>query len=90
MVSRRSKNHTKKYELIRKKISDFEKNKILNTDKQKSIYVYQQLEGDRDFVGIICTIELKDYIEKKIKIHEHTIKKRESLFNVHLAHHKNI
>ena len=80
-----TKNQTKKYELIRKKISDFEKNKILNTEKQKSIYVYRQTEGKRDFVGIICTIELKDYIERKIKIHEHTIKKRESLFAQYLA-----
>ena len=75
-----------KYELIRKKIKEFEENNFLINEKNKSLFVYQQIDNKKNkFTGLICTIDTKDYLEGKIKIHEHTIKKRELLFSKYLA-----
>lgn len=78
------KNTGKRLDVIREKINDFKENKILIKDQENCLYIYQQSKGSQKYIGLICTVDLKEYTKKKIKIHEKTIKKRELLFSKYL------
>tara|TARA_Y100001978_G_C23692451_1_gene435581 strand:- start:1074 stop:2210 length:1137 start_codon:yes stop_codon:yes gene_type:complete len=68
---------------IKKKIENFKTNKIL-IKKKPSIFIYQQLDRDIKYIGIICGISTNDYEQGFIKIHENTLKKRQELFERYL------
>ena len=69
---------------IRKKINDFKEKKILIKNKKESLYIYRQTNKTHSYTGLICSISLKDYADKKIKAHEKTIRNRELLFSEYL------
>tara|TARA_Y100000994_G_scaffold247886_1_gene254268 strand:+ start:7106 stop:8257 length:1152 start_codon:yes stop_codon:yes gene_type:complete len=81
-----NKNHNQhnRYSEIIKRIDDFKKNNILKKQSEKSIYIYQQIDLENSYTGLICGVSLKDYGNKKIKIHEKTILNRELLFTNYL------
>ena len=74
----------KRFHLIRKKIHQFQDNNILKKDKTKKLYIYQQIHKKNRYLGLICAVDLKEYGQGKIKIHEHTILERELLFAQYL------
>jgi uncharacterized protein (DUF1015 family) len=49
----------------------------LQTDKEESFYVYQQIKDGHTFTGIIACVSVWDYFNNVIKIHEQTISERE-------------
>ena len=69
---------------IRRKINDFKSRKILIKNKEKSLYIYRQTNMNDTYIGLICSISLKDYANHKIKAHEKTIINRELLFTEYL------
>ncbi|MAZ58437.1 MAG: hypothetical protein CMP56_03400 [Flavobacteriales bacterium] len=75
----------KRFKTIRSNFIEFEKKGILIKDKNHGVYVYRQTKNQHTYTGLICAIELKEYQNKKIKIHEKTIKKREELFSKYLS-----
>ena len=68
---------------IKKRIQNFKKKNIL-IQKKASIYLYEQCDEDKKYIGFICGISTKDYKNGHIKIHEKTIKKRQKLFQNYL------
>tara|TARA_S200000501_G_scaffold136414_1_gene128994 strand:- start:1168 stop:2316 length:1149 start_codon:yes stop_codon:yes gene_type:complete len=74
-------NHFKK---VAENLKKFKEKNILKT-KDDSIYIYQQVTKKRTFTGLICGVSTNDYKNKKIKIHEKTIEKRENLFKEYLS-----
>ena len=68
---------------IKKKIESFKYEKILLKQKA-SIYLYEQSDSNNSFIGFICGVSTKDYINGHIKKHENTLKKREILFEKYL------
>ena len=63
---------------------DFKEKKILIKNKKESLYIYRQTNKNHSYTGLICSISLKDYADKKIKAHEKTIRNRELLFSEYL------
>ena len=68
---------------IKQKIESFKNKKILLKQKA-SIYLYEQSDSNNSFIGFICGVSTKDYINGHIKKHENTLKKREILFEKYL------
>jgi uncharacterized protein (DUF1015 family) len=63
----------------------FKKQKIIIQDKENHIYIYDQIKNHIRYSGIICGVSLREYKQKKIKIHEKTLKKRELIFAKYLS-----
>ena len=85
IISNKKSSNRKEHLLkIRKKINDFKEKKILIKNKKESLYIYRQTNENHSYTGLICSISLKDYADKKIKAHEKTIRNRELLFSEYL------
>ena len=68
---------------IKKKIQSFKKKHIL-IKKNPSIYLYEQIDKNKNYIGFICGVSTEDYKNGHIKIHEKTINKRRKLFQKYL------
>lgn len=75
----------KRFNTIRSNFNKFKKEGVLMKDENHGLYIYQQTTDKHRYTGLICAIELEEYQNKKIKIHEKTIKKREELFSKYLS-----
>ena len=75
----------KRFKTIRSNLDKFEKKNVLIKDKHNGFYIYRQTTNRHTYTGLICAIEVKEYENKKIKIHEKTIEKREELFSQYLS-----
>jgi uncharacterized protein (DUF1015 family) len=54
-------------------------------EERPSFYLYRQIKNGKSFLGWMGGIAVEDYRSGVIKIHEHTIEKRENLFAEYLA-----
>ena len=82
-IIERTKSKENQFKQIKKRLNQFKNEKIL-LKKQKSIYLYEQIDKQKKYVGFICGISTKDFENGHIKIHEKTIKKRQNLFTKYL------
>ena len=73
-----------KFKLVKQKFEEFEKYGILKKEEKKIFYLYRQLSRSHVFEGIIAACSVDDYINGIIKVHEHTITKREQMFTNYL------
>ena len=79
-------NGVEKFKLIKSKFISFIKKGVLKRDLQKTFYIYQKIKDNGfAFTGIVGAASVEDYLNKTIKIHEQTIKKREILFKDYLS-----
>ena len=75
-----------KFKLVKSKFVSFIKKGVFVKDKHKQYYIYQKIKSDGFvFTGIVGAASVEDYLNKTIKIHEQTIKKREVLFKNYLS-----
>ena len=74
-----------KYQLIKKKFNNFIESTVLKKEEKQLFYLYRQKTNSHIFEGIIAACCVDDYLDSKIKIHEHTITKREQMFTDYLA-----
>jgi uncharacterized protein (DUF1015 family) len=63
------------YENAQKEIERLIDEEIIIQDKEPSIYIYRQETEEFGHEGIICGVDIRDYDEERIKIHEHTREK---------------
>ena len=73
-----------KFKLVKQKFEEFEKSGILKKEEKKIFYLYRQRSRLYVFEGIIAACSVDDYINGIIKVHEHTITKREQMFTNYL------
>ena len=73
-------NSAERFEKVREKYNDFVSDKTLIKDEIEAFYIYQQATPTNTYIGIIAGADVNDYIEGKIKIHEHTLTEREKTF----------
>ena len=73
-----------KFKLVKQKLKEFEKTGVLKKEEKKIFYLYRQQSRSHIFEGIIAACSVDDYINGRIKIHEHTITKREQMFTNYL------
>ena len=85
IAKNQAKNLKIRFEYVQHKIDEFKAKNILKKEQEKSIYIYRQSKNGTTYTGLICAVEVKDYKERKIKIHEQTIEKRELLFSKYLS-----
>ncbi len=69
---------------VRSKYEEFIDFKIFVKDEKDSIYIYNQITPTHSYSGIITSVAVEEYLDKKIKIHESTIQRREQLFTNYL------
>ncbi len=72
------------FKLVHNRYLEFKENHIFIQEETPALYVYQKITPDKSFSGIITASSTEDYHNNVIKIHEHTLKKRELLFENYL------
>ena len=82
--SKGKKNGDIKFNHIRDKYLEFIEKGYLIQDKSDYFYLYQQTKGKDNFEGIIAASSVEDYCNGTIKVHEHTLEKREKMFKEYL------
>jgi len=71
---------------VRKAFKEFCEEGILVRDEAPCIYVYEQSAKGMLSRGIVVGVSVQDYLEGRIKVHEHTLTARENLFAEYLGH----
>ncbi|PBQ30623.1 hypothetical protein CNR22_02155 [Sphingobacteriaceae bacterium] len=69
---------------IKRKFDSFIKEKILKRDEKAAYYIYRQIKGENEYIGIIACTSIDDYMNGVIKIHEQTITQREEKLKEYL------
>ncbi|MDZ4821851.1 MAG: DUF1015 domain-containing protein [Flavobacteriales bacterium] len=77
-------NNSSRFELVRKKYLEFVAEGILRRDDKPCFYLYRQTKNYHAFTGLIAGVSLGDYLDGKIKVHEQTLSKRETIFTEYL------
>ncbi len=74
-----------KFQEVRQIFDEFVQQGVLIQEEKASFYLYRQIKDGKVFLGWMGGISVEDYRSGVIKIHEHTIEKRENLFAEYLA-----
>lgn len=74
----------RRFQLVQNRYADFKRNKIFNQDTITAFYIYERIDANNTFCGIIGATSIDDYLNNVIKKHEGTIHKRERLFEKYL------
>ena len=77
-------NNIARFRQVREKYEDFVGKGILVRDISAGYYLYRQTKGGHAFIGIIAAVDLQDYLQGKIKAHEHTLSRRQETFTTYL------
>lgn len=73
-----------RFEKIKLRLESFIDGNHLFKDEKPALYIYRQDKIGFSFSGLICGFSVDDYLNRKIKIHEHTITRKEQLFKQYL------
>ena len=71
---------TKRYQAVQKNYKSFLQKGVLIKDKKASLYIYEIINPNHSFCGILAGVSVEDYKNGVIKRHENTIEKREKIF----------
>lgn len=74
------------FDAVRDKFMEFTQRGILQREEQPVFYAYAQTAAAFSSLGIIGVVDVGDYEEGRIKVHEHTLANREELFTDYLQH----
>jgi uncharacterized protein (DUF1015 family) len=72
--------HESRFRMVRSKYENFLEEEILLREAEPAFYIYRQIKNGHPFAGIIGLVSIEDYLQGKIKKHEHTLAKREEIF----------
>ena len=73
-----------RFQLVNDRYLEFKENKIFIQDETPALYIYERIDSEFSFCGIIGATSTEDYLNDVIKKHEGTISKREHLFQNYL------
>lgn len=77
-------NSVDRFKLVRNKYEEFIQKGFLFQEDKNAFYIYRQKTPNQSFTGIICGVDIREYLEGKIKIHEHTLTSRVQVFTDYL------
>ncbi len=77
-------NSVERFEKVKQKYDEFMDLGYFFKDEKDSFYVYRQQYQGFDCLGIIAGVSVEEYLSGKIKIHEHTLTRREETFKRYL------
>lgn len=73
-----------RFKLVHNRYLEFKENGIFIQDEKPAFYIYERIDANQSFCGIIAATSVEDYLKGKIKKHENTISKRVHLFEHYL------
>jgi len=73
-----------RFKMVRERYEEFKQDGIFFRENKPCFYIYRQTKNGHPFTGIMAAVAVQDYLEGKIKIHEHTLAKREATFTHYL------
>lgn len=71
---------------VRRKFMEFAQRGILQREEQPAFYIYEQQCAAFTSRGVIGAVDVADYFQGRIKVHEQTLTAREELFKEYLDH----
>ena len=77
-------NTVERFEKVRDKYDEFKSLGYFTQDEVPAIYIYRQITPSNTYIGIIAAASVDDYLNGKIKVHEHTLSQREEMFKKYL------
>ena len=77
-------NTVERFEKVRDKYDEFKSLGYFTQDEVPAIYIYRQITPANTYIGIIAAASVDDYLNGKIKVHEHTLSQREEMFKKYL------
>ncbi|GAB4260377.1 MAG: DUF1015 domain-containing protein [Vicingaceae bacterium] len=77
-------NSIERFQLVKNKFDEFYQKGYFIKDNEEAFYLYRQTTPQNQYLGLIAGISVDEYLEGKIKIHEHTLTKREETFKTYL------
>ena len=77
-------NSPERFDLIKNRYQDFIDREYLFQEDTDAFYIYRQTTPNQVFTGIVCGVDIREYLSGKIKIHEHTITSRVQTFTKYL------
>lgn len=73
-----------RFKLVHNRYLEFKDNGIFIQDDKPAFYIYERIDTNQSFCGIIAATSVSDYLKGTIKKHESTISKRVHLFEHYL------
>ena len=77
-------NTVERFEKVKDKYDEFKSLGYFTQDEVPAIYIYRQITPTNTYIGIIAAASVDDYLNGKIKVHEHTLSQREEMFKKYL------
>jgi uncharacterized protein (DUF1015 family) len=77
-------NTVERFEKVKDKYDEFKSLGYFTQDEAPAIYIYRQITPTNTYIGIIAAASVDDYLNGKIKVHEHTLSQREEMFKKYL------
>ncbi|MEL6658186.1 MAG: DUF1015 family protein [Bacteroidota bacterium] len=62
---------------VKEKFTTFRDQKYFSASRPAAMYVYQVIEGGQSRTGLIAAVSIQDYLEERVKRHEHTLVAKE-------------
>ncbi len=69
---------------VKRRFKSFVRERVFRQDERPAYYIYRQVKGDIEYLGIIACTSIDDYLNGVIKIHEQTITQREEKLKEYL------
>jgi len=69
---------------VKERFREFEELGYIRQDTTDSLYIYRQISHQHTYTGIIAGVNVEEYEQGHIKVHEHTITQRVELFTNYL------
>lgn len=73
-----------RFKKVRQRFEDFVMEGTFVQDKKPAYYIYRQTHSEMSFTGVIAGVSIDDYLENRMKKHEHTLTRRERMFTNYL------
>lgn len=80
LSDRHAANSTERFVKVHEKFQEFLALNYLEEDREPHLYVYRQTIGLKQYTGLICGADVKEYDADRIKKHESTLTSREEVF----------
>ena len=77
-------NTVERFEKVKDKYDEFKSLGYFTQDEVPALYIYRQITPTNTYIGIIAAASVDDYLNGKIKVHEHTLSQREEMFKKYL------
>ena len=77
-------NTEERFNLVSESYKKFISEGILIKEKEETVYIYRQSNGQHQFTGVIAGASIQEYEDDLIKKHEATITSREGMFTNYL------